>query len=547
MFQLISRFGDPPYRWPIHPGKYILGRDPECDLIIEHKTVSRKHAEIEVVDKDTIRITDLKSHNGTIVNGQRIVKSTRLNPNDSIVLGKVELRLTEGLSSDCPKSPIGFTDFSTETAQATRLPVDQALDLPSARVIEQPGILASFSEMGKMLILPGPEKEMFGRSLEMLGEVIAGDRFAIFLVEEDTGEFRLANCRVTGKESSELFGISRTILNDLLHNRNAILISDTLADSKYAEQQSIVQAKIQSAIAVPLFDEDKILGLLYADTRDPLRHYTEVDLRVTTTFGNILAAKIANCQLLKERQEKEVLESELETASQIQMELLPDEFPMIHGYSFHAFQVQCRSVGGDLYDTCKLKDGRFLILMADVSGKGMGAALLASNILASFRILYDIPDFDILDAVRRVSAQLLSFSRPGDFATLFIGILQPDKHHVQYVNAGHDPPLLVRSDGRIEILETSGLPIGVLDMPGWKMGAIDMKPGDFLFAYTDGITEALNEKNEYFGEERLRALLLESAGLGPESLAEKIVCEVQDFIGDVPQSDDVTLFVLRAE
>jgi sigma-B regulation protein RsbU (phosphoserine phosphatase) len=204
-------------------------------------------------------------------------------------------------------------------------------------------------------------------------------------------------------------------------------------------------------------------------------------------------------------------------------------------------------VGGDLYDICKLKDGRFLILMADVSGKGMGAALLASNILASFRILYDIPDFDILDAVRRVSAQLLSFSRPGDFATLFIGILQPDKHHIHYVNAGHDPHLLVRSDGRIEMLKASGLPIGVLDMPGWKAVSVDMKPGDFLFAYTDGITESLNEKNEYFGEERLRALLLESAGLGPESLAEKIVCEVQDFIGDVPQSDDITLFVLRAE
>ncbi len=547
MYQLISRFGDPPHRWPLTPGRYVLGRDPDCDLIIEDKTVSRKHAEIEVVDEVTIRITDLKSHNGTIVNGQQIRETTLLRPNDSILLGKSELKLAEGFTSTCPQSPIDITDFPTETAQATRLPVDQALSLPSATVIEQPGILASFSEMGKMLILPGPEEEMFGRSLELLGEVITGERFAIFLVEEERDEFRLATCRVTGKESSEPFRISRTILNDLLSNKNAVLITDTLTDSKYAEQHSIVQAKIQSAIAVPLFDEDKILGLLYADTRDPLRHYTEVDLRVTTTFGNILAAKIANCHLLKERQEKEILESELEVASQIQAELLPAEFPAIDGYSFHAFQVQCRSVGGDLYDIRKLKDGRILISMADVSGKGMGAALLASNILASFRILYDTPDFDILDAVRRVSAQLLTFSRPGDFATLFIGILQPEKHHIQYVNAGHDPPMLVRNDGCIEMLEASGLPIGVLDMPAWKTETVDLKPGDFLFAYTDGITEALNEKNELFGEERLRALLIESGGQSPGILTEKIARDVRDFIGDVPQSDDITLFVLRAD
>jgi sigma-B regulation protein RsbU (phosphoserine phosphatase) len=516
-------------------------------LIIKDDTVSRKHAEIEIIDKDTIRITDMGSHNGTIVNGQRIEESTLLHPNDSVVLGKIEMKVVEGVCRGFPGSSTDFPDFSPDLTQAARLPVDQALSIPPTAIIEQPGILASFSEMGKMLILPGPEEKMFGRSLELLGEIIAGDRFAIFLVGDNKEELRLATCRVTGEEVSEPFKISRTILKDLLDNRHAILITDTQTSSKYAEQQSIVQARIQSAIAVPLFDDDKILGLIYVDTKNPSRHYTEDDLRVTTTFGNILAAKIANCQLLKERQAKEILESELEVASQIQVELLPDEFPVIDGYSFHAFQAQCQSVGGDLYDICKLKDGRILVLLADVSGKGMGAALLASNILASFRILYDTPDLDILDAVRRVSAQLLTFSRPGDFATLIIGILQPEQHNFQYVNAGHDPLLLVRNDGRIEKLEASGIPIGALDIPAWKTETIDLEPGDFIFAYTDGITEALNEKDEQFGEERLTAILLRSIDQNPESLAEKTIRDVRGFIGDVPQSDDITLFVLRAE
>jgi serine phosphatase RsbU (regulator of sigma subunit) len=516
-------------------------------LIIDDETVSRKHAEIEIIDKDTIRITDIGSHNGTIVNGRRIKESTLLQPNDSIVLGKAEMIMTEGASSSFPGSPIDFLDFSPELTQAIRLPVDQALSIPSTAIMEQPGILASFSEMGKMLILPGPEEKMFGRSLELLGEVIAGDRFAIFLVGDDKEELHLAACRITGEKISEPFKISRTILEDLLYNRNAVLISDTRTNSKYAEQQSIVQARIQSAIAVPLFDDDEILGLIYADTRNPLHHYSEDDLRVTTTFGNILAAKIANCHLLKERQAKEILESELEVASQIQAELLPGEFPVINGYSFHAFQVQCQSVGGDLYDVCKLTDGRILFLLADVSGKGMGAALLASNILASFRILYDTPDLDILDAVRRVSEQLLTFSRSGDFATLFIGTLQPEKRHFQYVNAGHDPPLLVRNDGSTEPLEASGVPVGALDIPVWKTETIDLERGDFIFAYTDGITETLNEKDELFGEERLMSALLASIGQSPENLVEKIIRDVRDFMGDVPQSDDITLFMLRAK
>jgi len=547
MFQLIRRYGNPPDRWQLTAGKYVLGRGSDCDLVIDDETVSRKHAEIEIIDKDTIRITDTGSHNGTIVKGQRIKESTILQPNDSIILGKVEMKVTEGACSSFPGSRIEFPDFSPDLTQAIRLPVDQALSLPSTAIIGQPGILASFSEMGKMLILPGPEEKMFCRSLELLGELITGDRFAIFLVGDDKEELHLAAYRVTGEEISEPFKISRTIFEDLLYNKNAVLISDTQTNTKYAEQQSIVQARIQSAIAVPLFDDDKILGLIYADTRNLLRHYSEDDLRVTTTFGNILAAKIANCHLLKERQAKEILESELEAASQIQAELLPGEFPVINGHAFHAFQVQCRSVGGDLYDVCKLKDGRILFLLADVSGKGMGAALLASNILASFRILYDTPDLDILDAVRRVSAQLLTFSRSGDFATLFIGTLQPEKRHFQYVNAGHNPPLLVRNDGRTEPLEASGIPVGVLDIPAWKAETIHLEPGDFIFAYTDGITEASNEKDELFGEERLMSALLASSGQSPESLAEKIIRDVRDFSGDVQQSDDITLFMLRAE
>ena len=175
-------------------------------------------------------------------------------------------------------------------------------------------------------------------------------------------------------------------MREVLDKKMAVLFSDLISDERFAKQESIVVSGIRSAMAVPLINEQKVLGILYTDTADPWQRFDEESLKVTATFGNILAAKIINQGLLKERQEKEALESELRIASQIQEELMPKVLPVVPGYAFHAFQMQCKMVGGDLYDAALLRDGRVLFLLADVSGKGMGAALLASNILSAFRM-----------------------------------------------------------------------------------------------------------------------------------------------------------------
>jgi sigma-B regulation protein RsbU (phosphoserine phosphatase) len=185
--------------------------------------------------------------------------------------------------------------------------------------------------------------------------------------------------------------------------------------------------------------------------------------------------------------------------------------------------------------------------LADVSGKGMGAALLMSNVLAAFRILYSAPDFDLFDVTCRVSKQLLRVSRPEDFATLFICQLCPESHTLRYINAGHNPPLMVRDNGEVEHLQPSGIPIGAFDISGWKEETLEFGVGDFLFMFTDGVSEATNRDGEMFEDDRLKEFLLKSQSQSPEELTESVLNEINAFMGGALPSDDVTMIVLRRD
>jgi sigma-B regulation protein RsbU (phosphoserine phosphatase) len=533
--------------WRLEKGTYVVGRSTDCELSIPDFTVSRRHARIEVVDEQTIELTDLGSYNGTTVNGVRITDTIKLNHNDMVVLGKVELRLTISETLGSKDRPVSISDVDDDLTNATLLPMGEALKPLPSKILENPEVFKAVSEIGRMLVVPGGDEEMLEAGLRLLQEIVPVERAAIFLIDGDEGDVCLTACCVAEKGHSDSFCISRTILRELLKRKKAILIPDPQSESLYAGQHSIITSRIRSAMAVPLFDEGRVFGIMYADTTNPAHHYTEDYLRITATFGNMLAAKMVNTNLLSERQAKEILESELAVASQIQERLLPKEIPAIEGYAMEAFQIQCRQVGGDLYDVALLDDGRLLFLVADVSGKGMGAALLASNILASFRALYNAKGFDLVEATCGVSRQLLAFSRPGDFVTLFVGLLDPGSNCLQYVNAGHNPPLVVRGGGKREYLEASGIPLGAMAFDAWKEESIPLEKGDVVFVFTDGIPEAANAEDEQFGDERLEQLAMECAGKSPKDFIDSIMGGVGEFMGEAPRSDDITMMILRRD
>jgi phosphoserine phosphatase RsbU/P len=546
MYRLSSPQHGNRHDWQLQPGTYVIGRVPPADLMVNDVTVSRRHAQLDIAANGKIRLTDLASLNGTLVNDRKITGSVDVKVGDAITFGTVGFLISSSETA-IPKPVVAVTDEAESHTSMSSLPIDEALQPLALKDYTNPRIFKAISDMAKMLILPQSADEMFSESLALLQDIVHAERAAVFLAREGSETLTLATYRLSDQKGSDSFAIPRSIVREVLDKKMAVLFSDLISDERFAKQESIVVSGIRSAMAVPLINEQKVLGILYADTADPWQRFDEESLKITATFGNILAAKIINQGLLKERQEKEALESELRIASQIQEELMPKVLPVVPGYAFHAFQMQCKMVGGDLYDAALLRDGRVLILLADVSGKGMGAALLASNILSAFRMLRGNVDFDVAEATTRVNAQLHGSSRSGDFATLFLAVLDANNHTLMYVNAGHNSPLLVRSDGTIEYIEATGMPIGVFDGVGWESRTVTLAACDRLLAFTDGIPEAINGTEDFYSDERLEKFTVDHRAEPPDVFATALINDVSNFVGDAPRSDDITLMLLQRE
>lgn len=549
MYKLIATDGERTYSFEIAPGEYSVGRSREADITVPNKTMSRNHARLEVGADGRMSLTDSGSHNGTFVNGSTVTATVDVKPGDDIIFGQVECQLLREGEDPVQRPASTQTILSAiDPERSVVMSVNEALKPLPAKVTELPELLPTLFEMAKALTVDEPQSEMFHRSLRLISRVLPSDRLAILLRDdsaETSDQVYAAAVYAPGGRDSGAFHISRAIVESIFSEQNAILIGNTKDDPRFAKRESIIMSEISSAIAAPLFDEGKALGILYLDTRNPFHSYSNEHLRLVTTFGNIIAARMLNYALLQERQLKQAMEAEMARAESIQRGLLLRTLPEAEGCEFHAFQEPSRQVGGDLYDLTQLPDGRTLFLVADVSGKGMGAALLMTNILASFRTLYRSPDFKLLDAVTEISRQLFASSSPTDFATLFAGIIDTKNNTLSYVNAGHNPPLLTRASGRLEELPASGVMIGAFDFAAWQEDTVEFHPGDLLCVFTDGVTEAENDALELFGEERLEAILRSSDGVGARDCCDRVLSAVSEFVGKAPQSDDITIMTLK--
>lgn len=549
MYKLVGTDGTRFYSWPLKPGKYALGRSSECEFYIPDKTVSRRHSEIEVESSgDTCWVADLGSRNGTVVNGSRIESRAKLNSNDSILLGQVELKVVpEGRAEQTATRPSSATIIAHDPEKSVVLSLNEALEPLPSKITDLPEVLPTLFDMAKMLVLPESEKVVLQRSLDLVAKVIPAERLAVLFVSDDGNEVNQAATLLKGRKESDEFTLSRTIINEVMSNKNSVLMGDSGVDPRFSGQESIIRSQVKSAMAVPLFDEQEVLGILYVDTTNPLHRYSDEYLRLLATFSNIIASRLTNNTLLKERQEKEVMEAELNRAAAIQRRLLTIDMPAIGRYSTYAFQEPSRQVGGDLYDLALLDNGRLLFLVADVSGKGMGAALLMSNILAAFRILYHGGDLNLKLAVEQVSGQMCKYSRSGDFATLFVGVLDPESNEIRFVNAGHNAPLLVRRDGTREHLEASGMMIGAFDFATWEEQKVKLEAGELLYIFTDGVTEAETIAGEMYGDDKMEELVSGASALKPDEIAGKVVEDIRSFVKDAPSSDDITMLVVKRE
>ena len=301
-------------------------------------------------------------------------------------------------------------------------------------------------------------------------------------------------------------------------------------------------------IAMPLRMQDEMRGLLLIGPRATGRSYSEADVAFVASLGAIALTAVENAALVEARIEKERLEEELRLARTIQKRLLPTEMPPIAGYEIATLSIPSRYVAGDYFDVLPLEGGKVVLAIADVSGKGAPAALLMANLQAGLRLLrqdLDPDDPDLPTATRKLNRVVCENTDAASFITFFWGVLDPETGRFSYVNAGHNPPRLVRESG-LKPLEAGGLILGVLPNANYDEGEILMQAGDAIVLYTDGVTEARNADDEEYDETRLDSALQMQCSHSADDCLAGLRGDVEAFTDGIPYTDDVTVLVLKA-
>jgi serine phosphatase RsbU (regulator of sigma subunit) len=528
----------------------LLGRDPTCDLSDIFKDVrgiSRHHAQIERAG-DQYVIEDRGSRNGTLVNGRRLTGRHTLHNGDRIGLCNIELVFYE---DSLPGEPLGSdSNLTVEEVDAQSLAsVPVAPPEPAA----PPG---QHSEK-KLRALASMLKSL-GRSLDTastLQELLAG-LFAIF-PQADRGfvAFResphtvVSEAQDTIVPRATLFrdpkpgrrvAMSRTLISHVLARREAVLWLQHRKMDSLPNSTTLEALDVRSVMCAPLLDaEGKSFGVVQVDSTDPRQPFSTDDVEIMAGAVSQAAVAVRYARLHEESLKRQALERDLQLARQVQHSLLPAEPPLCPPYQFFAYYQTAHEVGGDYYDFVELPGGRLAIVLADVAGKGVSAALLMAKLCGELK--YYLSCADPAAAVARMNDSLCQ-GGAGRFVTLLLAILERSSPRLTLVNAGHLAPLRRRSTGAIEILGENlrGPALGIVPDTTWTPVEAAVGAGDVWLALTDGVTEAVNAAGEMYGAARLRRKLAQApAEVG--SAGEAILADLRQFLADQAQSDDICL------
>lgn len=341
--------------------------------------------------------------------------------------------------------------------------------------------------------------------------------------------------------------VSTNVVPELKVNQKLDLstadLSQMLQSSEESNQKSISYNSKGIGIILPVRHKDKLLGCLLIGENIEL---TETETGFIKTLANIIMVAVENKRLFKSSLKQERLNNELNIAKDVQRNLLPKSFPDNDYFKAFASYVPHASVGGDYYDVVKLSDGKYLFCIADVSGKGVPAALIMSNFQAVLHTMVR-QTTDVVAIVNELNYQVFKNARGSHFITFFVGVIDVENNHLQYVNAGHNPPILVDDKGKTRLLQDGTMVLGAFEeLPFLNLGNESLSTGDLLFLYTDGVTEVFNEGQEEFGEARLERFLATKANEDNlENVIGSLVAYLDSYRGKISYSDDLTTVALK--
>jgi phosphoserine phosphatase RsbU/P len=515
---------------PIDKPLFTIGRRTETDLRLSGADISRLHAEI-TVEHGRCTLRDKQSRFGTFVNGERTMERV-LEHGDRIRFGQ------------SGEMEIAF--FLTDAAPS----VERSAMTAAGELRQMAALLEGLRALGSGRVLD----EVLALVLDSAIDVTGAERGFIMLAGADGQlEFKLARARGKVTLPGRTFATSRKIPEAVFSTGQQTIVEDLL-DGDLAELHTgTVALGIRHVLCTPLRlvryvetaeqrGADEAIGVLYLDSRERGALGSVSAQSALETLSAEAAIAIENARLYREALDKAKFEQELKVAAAIQQSLLPPSNRTGAFFSTAAASVPCRAVGGDFYDYVDLPSGQFGFILGDVAGKGSPAALLAAAALGMFsaEATYQTASASL---ITRLNHGLVRRAIEGRFLTTFYGMLGRDGSFT-YTNAGHNAPILV-SAGGVRRLETGGVVLGVFEHAVFEEETLTLGRGDVLIAFSDGVTEAMNDAGEEFTDERLLASLDRHRGNTLQATLDALLADVRAFCRGATQSDDVTIVMVR--
>ena len=554
---------------PLTGTRVTLGRDHENDVpLADDVGLSRKHLTLEKQGDDWV-VSDLGSKNGTFVNGVRLERPHRLRSGDVIVAGQITATLMDPARRNPERGKFLEEPAGDLSGQGTLVAtLDEALasytlsvpahvlgrgggsvsatqTSPAAGPVTAGGTSQGAADGGpvRALVRAGlelavrrPMPEMFSLILDLAMEVVGARRGVLLTLEKGN--------LVSQALKGDNFRISTAVRDRVLKTGQSMLVLDTLLDPEIGERISIHADSVRSLMAVPLQTGERVTGLIYVDWTGMPARISKDALDLLTVFGNIAANRIEQQRMQEVEENARAQNQELEQAAEIQRGLLPGTAPIVAGLSLAGSNAPCHGVGGDYYDFIPLERGEVALMLGDVSGKGMPAALLMVDLRARIQVL-SAGATDPAGMMATLDRHMEAVCPASRFVTFFLSVVDPVSGRVRYCNAGHNPPFVVRADGRVERLPSCGLPLGLMPGHTYESRECRLDRGDLLVLFSDGVTEALNAEATEFGDAGLERALLALRDADAPAILSGVTRALAGWAGDVPLADDSTLLVAK--
>jgi sigma-B regulation protein RsbU (phosphoserine phosphatase) len=525
-----------PFRQPLQGPAVSIGRASDCSIPIKDRYLSRKHAEIIAAEGNTWILKDLGSANGTYLNGSRVERDEQLKTGDRIRLGDTEI-----VFETSERSTDRFIAVAESHISATiAIPVHDIADKPEEKDVAR---LQTLTLLARELIEDRPMEELFGFIVDRVMEHLHPSRAAIALLGHDGRSFTKVEVRRQDEKDSSELTISHTLLADIVQEKKALAFVDVEADEKLRTAKSIIMQGIHSILCAPLMIGNTVVGVLYVDYLFTQRQISEEDVRLVAQIARFAAIKLETTRLREEAIQKRIMDEELKMASGIQRRLLPPAPTGVNGFTFVGKNEPCRTVSGDYYDFAVRPNGKVYFVIGDVSGKGVTAGLMMAGLQVAFRI-FSKSDPDPATLVTQLNVALKENLPQSKFVTLFLGRLDTNTGIVEYVNAGHTPPLYLHKHGATELTD-SDLLLGVISRAEFVNRELRLEPGDSLVLFTDGVTEARNLDGDDLGTDQIGEALVKLHGTDASTIAASVNETVLRHVGDAENlDDDVTVVIV---